>query len=163
MSFEYTSAGLKTRPATKSHHANILTFLKDSGVEFYNFNPNPEKQIRYVLRGLPPNTDRDEVMVGLREKVIVVFNVRQIKRNVIIAGVRTVTFLPLWVITILKAEENIYNLKEVTVMLIFVIKIQDYRIISRIMQCFRFQGFGHKPGFCNIRDCCVNCAGDHPS
>ena len=66
VSFEYTSAGLKIRPGTKSNHANVVTFLEDSGVEFFTFNPNPGQQIRYVLRGLPLVTDSDEVMAGLR-------------------------------------------------------------------------------------------------
>ena len=91
-SFEYTSAGLKIRPGTKSDHFTV-TFLKDSWVEFYTFNPYPEQQIRYVLRGLPPNTDSKEVMAGLSEKIIVVSNARKIKGNVILDGVHFATFL----------------------------------------------------------------------
>ena len=32
----------------------IVSFLKDCGVEHYTFKPNPDKQVAYVLRGLPP-------------------------------------------------------------------------------------------------------------
>jgi len=163
VSFEYTGAGLKIRPGTQSDHTSVVTFLRDSGVEFYTFNPNPEQQIRYVLRGLPPSTDSEEVIAGLREKGVVVSHARQIKRNVNIEGVRTTTLLPLWVVTILKTEENITLLKKTTGILNFVIKIQDYRATNRVMQCFRCQGFGHKADFCNIKDCCVKCAGDHQS
>ena len=65
-----------------------------------------------MLRGLPPSTDSEEVMARLREKGVVVSHARQIKRNVIVDGVRIATLLPLWDITILKTEENISALKQ---------------------------------------------------
>ena len=81
MCFKYTSGGLKIRPGKKSDHANIVTSLKDSGVEFYTFNPNREQQIRYVLRCLPLGTDNNKLMAGLREKDIVVSNADQEERH----------------------------------------------------------------------------------
>ena len=107
MSFEYTNGRIKIRSGSKSDHTNIVTFLRDGGVKFYTCNPNPEQQVRYVFRGLPPSTDSNEVMAGLREKGIVICKALQFKRNVIMDGVRTATLLPLCVITILKTVENI--------------------------------------------------------
>jgi hypothetical protein len=36
-------------------------------VKLFTFKPNPDQNIRFVLRGLPPKTDSDEVMAGLKE------------------------------------------------------------------------------------------------
>jgi Arginine methyltransferase-interacting protein, contains RING Zn-finger len=164
VTFEYTAGGLKIRPESKSDHHNIVVFLKGKGVEYFTFNPNPEQNMRFVLRGLPPNTESDEVVAGLREKGIEVSHARQIKRNAVIDGVRTVTLLPLWVITVLKTEENITKLKATTGILNFLVRIQDYKTATnKIIQCFRCQNFGHKAEFCNIAEKCVKCAGDHSS
>ena len=81
-----------------SDHTNVVTFHGESGVEFYIFNPNPQQQIRYVHRGLPPSNDSGELMAVLREKGVVVSHARQIKRNVTVDCVRTTTLLPLCVI-----------------------------------------------------------------
>ena len=66
VSFEYINEGPKIRPGSKADHINIVTFLRECVVKLYTFNPNPEQQIRYVLRGLPPSNDSNEVMAGLR-------------------------------------------------------------------------------------------------
>ena len=55
VTFEYTTSDLNVRCAFKLDHSNIIWLLKDSGVKYYTFNPNPGQQIRYVLKGLPPS------------------------------------------------------------------------------------------------------------
>ena len=86
---------------------------------------------------------------------------RQIKRNIIEDGMRVVTLLPMWVITVPKNPDNIGKLKNLTDILNFVVRIQDYKFSDRIVQCFKCQNFGHKAELCHIRDRCVKCAGDH--
>ena len=95
------------------------------------------------------------------EKGVETSYARQIKRNISIEGVKTVT--PLWMITVARNEENINPLKKTTGTLNFLIKVQDYKSKERVMQCFRCQEFGHKAEFCNIKDKCVKCARDHSS
>ena len=115
VSFENTNGGLKIRPVYKSDHHSIMRFPKESGVEFYTSNLNPEQQVRYVLQGFPPTTDCNEAMTELKENSKMVSNVRQIKRNAIIDVLHIVTLLHLWVITISKTEEKITSLKQITV------------------------------------------------
>ena len=76
-------------------------------MEFFTFNPNPIHQVRYVLRGLLPSIDCDEVIRRLMEKDVEVSYVHQLKRNVILDGLRLVTLLRMWVITVTKNPENI--------------------------------------------------------
>ena len=74
---------------------------------------------------------------------------------------RVVTLLPMWVITVPKNPDNIGKLKNLTGILNFVVRVQDYKSSDRIVQCFKRQNFGHKAQFCRIKDRCVKCAGDH--
>ena len=134
VTFEYNSNGLKVRTATNADHNKITNFLKDHGVEFYSFNPNPMQQVKFLLRGLPPSMESNEIVEGLREKGVETSYARQIKRNITIEGVKTVTLLPLRVITVARNEENIKLLKNTTGILKFLIKVQDYKSKERVMQ-----------------------------
>ena len=64
VSFEYTQGGLKIRPQIKADHTAVMTFLKEQEVEFFTFNPNPVNQAKFVLRGLLPNTECEEILAG---------------------------------------------------------------------------------------------------
>ena len=58
-----------------------------------------------------------------------------------------------------KRPENINYLKQLTGILNFVIRIQDYRTSERIMQCFKCQNVGQKAEFFYIKDRSVKSAG----
>ena len=96
----------------------------------------------------------------MREKGVEVSYARQIKRVIIEHSMRVVT-LPIWVITVPKNSDNIAKIKNLTGMLNFVVRIQEYKSSGRVVQCFKCQKFGHKAEFCHIKDRCVKCAGDH--
>ena len=102
-------------------------YLDGRGAEFYTFDPNLGLMVKYILRGLPPSTECEEIIDGLRENGVEVSHARQIKRNIVEDGVRVVTLLPMWVITVPKRPESINNLKQRTGILNFVIRIQDYK------------------------------------
>ena len=87
-SFEYIIRGLKIRSEFKSDRYEIMMFLNKNGVEFYTLNHNPEQ-----LHRIPFSKDSNEVVARLREKDLIVSNVRQIKRNAIIYSDHTVTLL----------------------------------------------------------------------
>ena len=162
VTFQYTAGGLKIRPLAKSDHHSIAVFLKDNGFEFFTFNPNKEKITIFVLRGLLPSTGCSEEIAGLREKRVEISRARHIKRNSIVDGVRSVSLLALWVISVLKTHENVEELKIINSILKFVVRIQEYKVTNKLVQCFRCQGFLHLAEYCNIKDKCVKCARDHP-
>ena len=139
VTFEYAASGLKIRTSNAADHQSVVRYLDGRGVEFYTFDPNPGQMVKYILRGLPPSTECEEIMAGVREKDVEVSHARQIKRNILEDGVRVVTLLPMWVITIPKKPDNINTLKQLTGILNFVIRIQDYKSSDRIMQCFKCQ------------------------
>ena len=65
VTFEYNSNGLKVRTVTSADHNSIINFLKNRGVEFYSFNPNPMHQVKFLLRDLPPSMESHEIVEGL--------------------------------------------------------------------------------------------------
>ena len=133
----------------QGENIEIRSFLNDKGVEFFTFNPNPDQNIRFVLRGLPNNTDSDEVVARLKEKGVEISNARQIKRWSLFCNAPPAM--------VLRTQENIIKLKILMGILNSLIRIQDYKTTKKIIRCFRCQGFGHKA------EKCVKCAGDHPS
>ena len=95
-------------------------------MEFFTINPNPVHQVRYVLKGFLPSTECDEIIAGLREKGVEVSYARQLKINLTLDGVRSVTLLQMWVITIIKEPENVARLMGLTGILNLVIRIRDF-------------------------------------
>ena len=158
--FEYNMNDLKIRTANNADHKSVITFLKAKGIEFYTHDPNPSQQVKFILRGLPPSTDGEEIVTELREKGVEVTHVRQ-KRNVVEDDMRVVKLLPMWIVAFPKIEENIENFKSVTGIMNFLIRIQGYKASERVLKCFRCQNFGHKAEFCFIKERCVKCAGNH--
>ena len=122
--FEYSAGGLKIRTSTPADHKSVCNFLDGKGAEFYTFNPNPAQQVKFILRGLPPSMDIEEIVAGIREEGVEISHARQIKRNTINEdGEREVTPLPMWVITVTKTTENVNKLKSLTGIHNFIIRI----------------------------------------
>ena len=98
ISFQYAANGLKIRTSNAADHQSVVRYLDGRGAE--------------------------EIIAGLREKCVEVGNARLIKRNIVEDCMRVVTLLLMWVITVPK-RPNINNLKQLTGILNFVIRIQD--------------------------------------
>jgi len=162
-SFEYTRRGLKVRTNSSVDYRNTEEFLQKCKVEYFTFDPKPGNFVKYVLRGLPPSTECDEVSAGLTEKGIRVCHVRQVKKVTKRDGVKTVDHLPVWVVSLDKTPENLNKFKALKGILNFVIRVDDYRAPKRPIQCFKCQTYGHKAEFCHLKERCVKCAGDHPT
>ena len=78
ITFEYATSGLRIRPANMEDHASISTFSVDEDIEFHIYDPNPGQQVK-----------SEEILAALREKDIETSHVRQVKRNLMIAGIIT--------------------------------------------------------------------------
>ena len=161
--FEYVPSGLKVMTKDLNDHTNITKLLQIQKKEYFTFNPTPGATARFVLKGLPPNATCEEIAAGLKSSGIKVSHVSQIKKGRVDQETREKTLIPLavWIITIEKAMENIANLKALTGLNHFRIRITDYRAPKRQLQCFRCQSHGHKADFCHLQQRCLKCAGSH--
>ena len=72
ISFEYVASGLKIRTSNAADNQNVVRYLDGRGAESYTFDPNPGQMVKFVLRSLPPSTECEEIMAGLRERGVVV-------------------------------------------------------------------------------------------
>jgi hypothetical protein len=106
-------------------HSNITKLLQIQKKEYFTFNPAPGAVARFVLKGLPPNATCEEIVDGLKSSGI---KVSQIKKGRVDQETREKTLIPLavWIITVEKAMENIANLKALTGLNHFRIRISDY-------------------------------------
>ena len=96
ISFEYAASGLKIRTSNADDSQNVVRYVDGRGAEFYNFDPNPSQMVKFILEGVPPSTECEEIMAGAGEKGVEVNYARQIKRNIVEAGMRVVTLLPMY-------------------------------------------------------------------
>ena len=159
--FEYVRHGLRIKTMSTADHKAATALLQAKGVEFFTHNPNPGNNTKFILKGPPPNMTCEEVVTGLSRHGVAISHCRQIKRTLVEDNVRTAKALPLWVITVDKSKKNLDLLKAVREIIRFQIRIEDFKNSSKSIQCFRCQNFGHKAEFCNLKDRCVKCDGNH--
>jgi len=161
--FEYVATGLRVQTKTLVEHAATTQLLNHQKIEYFTYDPNPGTTIKYVLRGLPPNTSCEEIATALRQQNVAISQVKQMTKARVDQETRekTLTPLPLWIVTIQKTPENMQKLKSLTGILFFKIKIEDLKTKKKEIQCFRCQKYGHKADFCQLKQKCVKCGGDH--
>ena len=107
--------------------------MAEKEVEFFAYDPYAGQQAKHLLRGLPPSIESKDIFAGLREKGTETSHVHQVKRNLMVDGIRTTYFLSVWIVTVNKNVDNVNKLKSVTGILNFLIRIQDYKAPDRVM------------------------------
>jgi len=127
--FEYVATGLRVQTKTLVEHAATTQLLNQQKVEYFTYDPNPGTTTKFVLRGLPPNTSCEEIANALKENKIMLTHVKQMTKARVDQETREKTHapLPLWIVTIQKTPENIQNMKSLTGILFFKIKIEDLK------------------------------------
>ena len=160
---EYIPEGIKVKTTTQEDYDKIIQTANLRKIGYYTYDADTRKFARYVLRGLPPDFNSNTIQNELAGQGADIIRVRQITRNVTNEETRSREKipLPLWVITIPKAQEEINKLKNITGIMNFRTRIEDYRGQSGLQQCFKCQKYGHKANFCFLDARCVKCAGKH--
>lgn len=160
---EYIPNGLKIRTSHIDDFNTIKTYLATNGHEHFDYGYETPKFARFVVRGLPVNIESTELIAGFAAKEIILQQHRQLKKTIYDdeTNSRKTIKLPLWVIAIEKKKDTIYKLKSIVGIHHIKIKIEDYRGRSEIQQCYKCQKFGHKAYYCNMKEKCLRCAGEH--
>ena len=68
INFEYVRGGLKIRTFGAADHKAVISKLKEGGIEYFTFNPNPGQSAKFILKGPPPNMTCEEVSAASRSK-----------------------------------------------------------------------------------------------
>lgn len=185
---EYLPNGqLKIKSTTNEERNSIMKIFQDHNIGYYTYGGQETANIKFVLKGLPPSFNQENIVNALADKQITLLNIRQLKRTLYDTATKSkeIILLPIWVLTIPRTPESTEKLKSLTGIHHIRVSIEPYKGNSSLLQCFRCQGLGHKAQFCtltpkcvkcgqkhNTKECdklpdtpatCVNCGGEHPA
>ena len=141
-----------------THVIDTLTHLK---IEYHTYSNDKQDTVKRTLKGLPSSITDKEIEDELKTEHLPILTVRQLKRTTVENNVRIQTPLPVWILTFKKTTEldelltdlkHIFNIK---------IRLEDYKGLTGITQCYRCQQFGHVAQHCQKQEKCVRCAGNH--
>lgn len=157
----YTTRGVKIVTKTLSDYNKVKKFLDSEKIEYFTFPTKAERTPKVVLKGLPPETDEQEIMNELVKQNYPVVNIRQLRKTTYASnGDKQYTQLPIWILTLMvnKTLKDFENLRSLWY---FRVKMEEYQNKEGIPQCYNCQAYGHKAGWCTAQPKCMRCAQNH--
>jgi hypothetical protein len=157
-SFEFRNTRNGTRVLTKEmvDYSAIKSFFLQNNLKFYTFFPKSLKPIKDVIRHLPTNTPAGEIYEALVDLGFDIANVRQMttsrwppsedpgKSN-----------LSLFLITLPRTEKS-QGIFKLTGLCHISIKVEAYRNLNGLTQCYNCQQFDRVCANCNQSPpCCM--------
>lgn len=148
----------KIYPADSDTHRKITKILTDKSIKHHTFVLPEDKHFRVVIKGLPKESDIDEIKNELTYNGIVFLDIIQLTKRR--DGVKHL--LPVFLVTLPKSDnaKEIYNIEYMTQLRI---TVEKYNGRPGPSQCHRCQSFHHSARFCTHDPKCVKCGGDHLS
>lgn len=135
---------------------NITKILDNEGVYYHSYTLPTDKLIKVVIRGLPRESDAQEINDELIQEGYSIDSVKQMtsRREGVIHP------LPLFLIA-LKRSDRSRNIHNCTYLLNLKISVETYRGRSGPTQCHRCQQFWHSSNSCRHEPKCVKCGEPH--
>lgn len=152
-----SGANLKIMSKSPESYRNIVHYLKNQNIEFHTFNLEPTKTFKVVLKGLPADTQLDEINDDLNKRNI------NAEKIVQLTSKRDGCKLPIFQVTLAINDTNkeIYNIDRLCHLIIDVQAFKNPH--TGLKQCHTCQRWGHSSSNCYYRPRCVKCTGDHPT
>lgn len=144
---------------TLSDYNKVLEFAKTNKQQHYTFTPKENKELKLVLKNLPPSISETDIKEDLGDKNLQVNSVKQLfKKNDNGITIK----LPIYIVCFAPNtnKTNVFSVKSVCHCLIV---WEKYKSKIQILQCYKCQSFGHSSKNCFKTPKCVKCAGPHPS
>jgi len=130
--------------------------LKTRNYEFHTYKPKQQTNFKVVLKHMPPEERIDDIKRDIEDLGHKVTNIWNIKK----CGTKE----PLNMFYVeLKPENNNKDIYQTTHVLGYRVKFEPPHVKREIPQCINCERYGHTKGFCNSKERCVKCAGDHPT
>lgn len=145
------------KPETQEQHRLITKLFDDLNIEFHTFLLPADKNLKVVIRHLPPDTSVDEIQQYLIDSNYNVVSVQQMSRRR--DGVKEM--FPLFLVTLKKTDKANEIFQE---QYMFDLKIQVEQYKGRrgtVAQCHRCQNFFHAQANCRHAPRCVKCGQQH--
>lgn len=144
---------IKLQVKTPDDYRTATKYMEEERIEFHTYNIDKTKQIKVVIKGLPPTIPTATVKTELEALGYEPSFVGQLKDQ-------WGTPISIYQVTLpmsSKAKE-IYELNKVCYSRI---RVEKYNQKKDLIQCHRCQRFGHTQSTCRAAPRCVKCAKDH--
>ncbi|GFX59306.1 nucleic-acid-binding protein from transposon X-element [Trichonephila clavipes] len=145
---------LKVTVGDELEYRNLSRWLEQSGVEFKSFMLKQDRPVKVVIRGLPSNTEPEDIKNEIEAEGFKVAKISQMKNY------RTKAPMPLFYLQIENGADapKIFNFTELFGTRI---EVKPFDRGNKINQCWRCQGWFHSSEVCHLPPRCVRCAGPH--
>lgn len=145
---------LKIFPSTSDAHRAVQRYIADHKLKSHTFEMEDERQLKVVLRGLPPDYPEKEIMQELRDYGLDPSNCHPLKNR------KTKMNMPLFLVTLPKNDINkqIYQISYIDRIRV---TVETLKRRTTPAQCYKCQNFFHHSKFCGRDPKCLKCAGDH--
>ncbi|GFW76893.1 nucleic-acid-binding protein from transposon X-element [Trichonephila clavipes] len=155
-SFQSQMSGrfLKVTVGDEVEYRNLSHWLEQSGVEFKSFMLKQDRPVKVVIRGLPSNTEPEDIKTEIEAEGFKVAKISQMKNY------RTKAHMPLFYLQIENGADapKIFNFTELFGTRI---EVKPFDRGNKINQCWRCQGWFYSSEVCHLPPRCVRCAGPH--
>ncbi|GFW42972.1 nucleic-acid-binding protein from transposon X-element [Trichonephila clavipes] len=155
-SFQSQMSGrfLKVTVGDELEYRNLSHWLEQTGVEFKSFMLKKDRPIKVVIRGLPSNTEPEDIKSEIEAEGFKVAKISQMKNY------RSKAPMPLFYLQIENGAEA-HKIYDFTELFGTRIEVKPFERGNKVNQCWRCQGWFHSSEVCHLPPRCVKCAGPH--
>lgn len=131
----------------------VQNYLSVHKIPFQTLDPRNERPKKFIFRGIPIDTPKEELELFLKEK-----NFHPIK-VAYLTNRKTKKPMPLFMVSVRPAP-NIKEIYNINYFNYLKISVEDYKDTD-VKQCYNCQSYGHSSLKCFLKPKCVRCAGQH--
>lgn len=153
--------GIRFLPKSEAEFRGIQRYLaeaakSDPQLAWHCYSLNEERPTKIAIRGLPPDTEPQDVIDGLKALDFPATAARYIPRKNEGLGIYHVA------LEAMNRAEKERLLSTTKILNLNDLRIEAWRgITNAVPQCFRCQGFGHSSTHCHRKLRCVKCGESH--
>lgn len=156
----YRGKTIKYHFDTLKDQRTALKFFNDHQIHNYTHQPQSERQLKVVLKGLPEELTEQEVATDLIDRKLQPTDVHQYKKR----DEETQELHPMGVFVVSlpkgKDSDSVYDIRY---MFDTKVTVETFESKDGPPQCKRCQGFFHTANYCNMPAKCVRCGEHHQS
>ena len=161
ITMKYNNKTLKIQTHTREAYDHVMNKLNQHNIKYHTYATERNNIDKRTLKGLPHTIKETEIQTELQNLNYPIEHVRQLKRTTVQNDVRTQTPLPIWILTFKKTDTLTDDIENLDTLFNVKIKIERYKGLTGITQCYRCQEFGHRAQYCRKTEKCVRCSGEH--
>ncbi|GFY31990.1 RNA-directed DNA polymerase from mobile element jockey [Trichonephila clavipes] len=151
---EMSGRFLKVTVGDELEYRNLSHWLEQTGVEFKSFMLKQDRPIKVVIRGLPSNTEPEDIKNEIEAEEFKVVKISQMKNY------RSKAPMPLFYLQFENGAEAL-KIYDFTELFGTRIEVKPFERGNKVNQCWRCQGWFHSSEVCHLPPRCVKCAGPH--